>query len=148
VIKAIFEESKYCFDLCSMVFGYVAILFSDQVLIRASLTLQLGNCNRAQELYKEIQATGLRPTVSTFNALMTTLCEFCLWNISYTKLRLMLGFLFCRLLSDVVWETDNMDIANSVDVQLMYFQMIVTCKTSLARDFSFFCWTSKVSVCT
>jgi hypothetical protein len=50
----------------------------------------------------------------------------------------MLGFLFCRLLLDVVWETDNMDIANSVDVQLMYFEMIVTCKTSLARGFSFF----------
>jgi hypothetical protein len=45
-------------------------------------------------------------------------------------------------------ETDNMDIANSVDVQLMYFQLIVTCKTSLARGFSFFCWTSKVSLWT
>ncbi len=41
-----------------------------------SNVLQLGEWEKALEVYKGICSAGLQPTVSTFNALMTALCRF------------------------------------------------------------------------
>jgi pentatricopeptide repeat protein len=38
--------------------------------------MQLGDWEKALKLYKKIRSSRVRPTVSTFNALMTALCKF------------------------------------------------------------------------
>ena len=54
-------------------------------------SMQLGNWQRALDVYKDIHFTGLRPTLSTYNALMTALCtlysqSLWLWIISIVEL--------------------------------------------------------------
>lgn len=44
-------------------------------LLSLGLHEQLGDWEKALKLYEGIRSSGVRPTVSTFNALMTALCK-------------------------------------------------------------------------